>query len=142
MPPGTDARMLVTRPDWVRHPGYPILSIDIHPDGTRVATAGGDNKASFRPSVCFPFFFLDASQFVLEWQQQEGIKSHFPCLLQHPFLLSPSALKWQQVGIIQRPCMLFACLLFLINIAMNVSFLQHQEGLTRGFPGYVTYLSR
>jgi hypothetical protein len=77
--------MLVTRPDWVRHPGYPILSIDIHPDGTRVATAGGDNKASFRPSLRFLLFFLDASQFVLEWQQQEGIiKSHFPCLLHHP----------------------------------------------------------
>ena len=34
------------KPEWVSHEnGQPIFSIDVHPDGTRFATAGNDNKA-------------------------------------------------------------------------------------------------
>ena len=35
--------MLVQKPEWVAHSG-PIFSIDVHPDGTRFATAGADHK--------------------------------------------------------------------------------------------------
>jgi protein HIRA/HIR1 len=35
--------MLVQKPDWVAHSG-PIYSIDVHPGGTRFATAGSDHK--------------------------------------------------------------------------------------------------
>nr|XP_024218249.1 protein HIRA-like isoform X3 [Halyomorpha halys] len=37
--------MKVLKPDWINHNGLPIYSIDIHPDGTRVATGGqGDDS--------------------------------------------------------------------------------------------------
>jgi hypothetical protein len=41
--------MLVCKPPWVRHYGeknrlVAINSADVHPDGTRFATAGGDAK--------------------------------------------------------------------------------------------------
>ncbi|EFA79422.1 WD40 repeat-containing protein [Heterostelium album PN500] len=36
--------MKILKPTWVEHSGYSIFSIDIHPDGTRFATGGGDNK--------------------------------------------------------------------------------------------------
>eukprot|EP00741_Cyanophora_paradoxa_P018977 tig00021108_g18320.t1 len=35
--------MIVVQPEWVTHAGNAIWSIDIHPDGTRLATAGGDS---------------------------------------------------------------------------------------------------
>lgn len=35
--------MLVQKPEWVAHSG-PIFSIDVHPGGTRFATAGADHK--------------------------------------------------------------------------------------------------
>uniref|UniRef100_A0A023F2Z3 Protein HIRA n=2 Tax=Triatoma infestans TaxID=30076 RepID=A0A023F2Z3_TRIIF len=37
--------MRVVKPDWINHNGMAIYSIDIHPDGSRVATGGqGDNS--------------------------------------------------------------------------------------------------
>jgi len=36
--------MQLVKPGWVKHDGFPILSCDIHPDGKRFATGGGDNK--------------------------------------------------------------------------------------------------
>ncbi|KAK9501098.1 hypothetical protein O3M35_002210 [Rhynocoris fuscipes] len=37
--------MKVVKPDWINHNGMAIYSIDIHPDGSRVATGGqGDNS--------------------------------------------------------------------------------------------------
>ncbi|KAF2072158.1 hypothetical protein CYY_006534 [Polysphondylium violaceum] len=36
--------MKLIKPNWVNHSGFPIFSIDVHPDGTRLATGGGDNK--------------------------------------------------------------------------------------------------
>lgn len=38
--------MIVDKPAWVSHGGYgnPIFSVDVHPHGTRVATAGSDHK--------------------------------------------------------------------------------------------------
>jgi len=33
----------VDKPSWVTHDGQPIFSIDVHPDGTRFATAGQDH---------------------------------------------------------------------------------------------------
>lgn len=37
--------MKVLKPDWINHNGLPIYSIDIHPDGSRVATGGqGDDS--------------------------------------------------------------------------------------------------
>lgn len=32
--------MIVFKPAWISHNGMPIFSIDIHPDGTRLATGG------------------------------------------------------------------------------------------------------
>eukprot|EP01102_Stenamoeba_stenopodia_P009772 TRINITY_DN2897_c0_g1_i2.p1 TRINITY_DN2897_c0_g1~~TRINITY_DN2897_c0_g1_i2.p1 ORF type:complete len:740 (-),score=152.32 TRINITY_DN2897_c0_g1_i2:777-2996(-) len=32
------------KPTWINHQGTPIYSIDIHPNGSRIATGGGDNK--------------------------------------------------------------------------------------------------
>ncbi|KYQ88779.1 WD40 repeat-containing protein [Tieghemostelium lacteum] len=37
--------MKILKPSWINHSGFPIFSVDIHPDGTRLATGGGDNKA-------------------------------------------------------------------------------------------------
>ena len=35
----------IYKPDFVNHDGgSPIVSVDCHPDGTRMATAGGDQK--------------------------------------------------------------------------------------------------
>ena len=35
----------IYKPEFVRHDaGAPIFSVDCHPDGTRIATAGGDQK--------------------------------------------------------------------------------------------------
>eukprot|EP01132_Coremiostelium_polycephalum_P000598 gene598-744_t len=36
--------MKILKPQWINHSGFPIFSIDVHPDGTRLATGGGDNK--------------------------------------------------------------------------------------------------
>ncbi|PRP76358.1 hypothetical protein PROFUN_08826 [Planoprotostelium fungivorum] len=38
------SKVLVAKPPWVKHSGEPIYSCDIHPDGKRFVTAGGDNK--------------------------------------------------------------------------------------------------
>ena len=35
--------MHIHKPEWVAHEGQPIFSVDVHPDGTRFATAGQDN---------------------------------------------------------------------------------------------------
>ena len=35
----------MSKPEWVAHDGQPVFSIHVHPDGTRFATAGNDNKA-------------------------------------------------------------------------------------------------
>lgn len=32
--------MIILKPSWISHNGMPIFSIDIHPDGTRLATGG------------------------------------------------------------------------------------------------------
>ena len=38
---------MLYKPEFVRHDGEaPIFSVDCHPDGTRLATAGGDQKVS------------------------------------------------------------------------------------------------
>ena len=35
----------IYKPEFVKHDGgSPIFSVDCHPDGTRMATAGGDQK--------------------------------------------------------------------------------------------------
>ena len=34
--------VLMAKPGWVSHDGQPIFSVDVHPDGTRFATAGQD----------------------------------------------------------------------------------------------------
>ena len=36
--------MLIDKPDWVSHGDgvAPIFSVDVHPDGNRLASAGGD----------------------------------------------------------------------------------------------------
>ena len=36
--------MRVDKPEWVSHEGQSLLSVDVHPDGSRVATAGQDGK--------------------------------------------------------------------------------------------------
>ncbi|KAM9988961.1 hypothetical protein ACTFIY_005022 [Dictyostelium cf. discoideum] len=36
--------MIIVKPYWVDHHGTPIFSIDVHPDGKRVATCGGDSN--------------------------------------------------------------------------------------------------
>ena len=37
--------VLIYKPDFVKHSdGAPIFSVDCHPDGSRMATAGGDQK--------------------------------------------------------------------------------------------------
>lgn len=37
--------MQLFKPPWVTHGGNPILSVDIHPDGTRFVTGGQDGDA-------------------------------------------------------------------------------------------------
>lgn len=32
--------MIILKPAWISHNGMPIFSVDIHPDGTRLATGG------------------------------------------------------------------------------------------------------
>ncbi|EGC36084.1 hypothetical protein DICPUDRAFT_87573 [Dictyostelium purpureum] len=36
--------MKIIKPQWISHSGLSIYSIDVHPDGTRLATGGGDAK--------------------------------------------------------------------------------------------------
>eukprot|EP01133_Synstelium_polycarpum_P007439 gene7439-8704_t len=36
--------MKILKPTWINHSGFPIFSVDVHPDGSRFATGGGDNK--------------------------------------------------------------------------------------------------
>ncbi|GAM28763.1 hypothetical protein SAMD00019534_119390 [Acytostelium subglobosum LB1] len=36
--------MRILKPTWIEHNGFPIFTVDIHPDGTRFATGGGDNR--------------------------------------------------------------------------------------------------
>ncbi len=42
--------MLIEKPNWVKHVGengetFPLYSVDVHPDGNRFVTGGGDNRA-------------------------------------------------------------------------------------------------
>ena len=39
---GFETMVLMAKPGWVSHDGQPIFSVDVHPDGTRFATAGQD----------------------------------------------------------------------------------------------------
>ena len=46
--------MHLAKPEWVSHDAQPIFSVDVHPDGTRFATAGNDHRIklwSLRPCV-------------------------------------------------------------------------------------------
>lgn len=36
--------MIAEKPNWVRHEGMQIFSIDVQPGGLRFATGGGDHK--------------------------------------------------------------------------------------------------
>ena len=40
--PVFETMVLMAKPGWVSHDGQPIFSVDVHPDGTRFATAGQD----------------------------------------------------------------------------------------------------
>lgn len=46
-------KMIAEKPNWIRHEGMQIFSIDIQPGGLRFATGGGDHKVV----VGFFFFF-------------------------------------------------------------------------------------
>lgn len=41
---GAVARMITEKPNWIKHEGMQIFSIDIQPGGLRFATGGGDHK--------------------------------------------------------------------------------------------------
>ena len=46
--------MRLLKPTWVSHDEQPIFSVDAHPDGSRFATAGNDNRIklwSLKPCV-------------------------------------------------------------------------------------------
>jgi protein HIRA/HIR1 len=45
--------MIAEKPNWIRHEGLQIFSIDIQPGGLRFATGGGDQKVLC--VVCFSF---------------------------------------------------------------------------------------
>ena len=51
--------MRLLKPSWVEHGGQRVFSLDIHPDGRRFVTAGGDQLVRKRPwlASCAP---LDA----------------------------------------------------------------------------------
>ena len=46
--------MIAEKPNWVKHEGMQIFSIDVQPGGLRFATGGGDHKVFFS----FPFLVL------------------------------------------------------------------------------------
>lgn len=43
--------MIAEKPNWIRHEGMQIFSIDVQPGGLRFATGGGDHKVY----LFFPF---------------------------------------------------------------------------------------
>ena len=48
----THEMVLLYKPGFVKHDGgSPIFSVDCHPDGTRMATAGGDQKVKAGPRL-------------------------------------------------------------------------------------------
>lgn len=54
--------MIAEKPNWIRHEGMQIFSIDIQPGGLRFATGGGDHKVVV---VCFFSLFPLLGTFVL-----------------------------------------------------------------------------
>lgn len=57
-------KMIAEKPNWIRHEGMQIFSIDIQPGGLRFATGGGDHKVVV---VFFFFFTFSSSGYFLFW---------------------------------------------------------------------------
>lgn len=36
--------MIAEKPNWIRHEGMQVFSVDVQPGGLRFATGGGDHK--------------------------------------------------------------------------------------------------
>jgi protein HIRA/HIR1 len=54
--------VVIYKPEFVKHDGgSPIFSVDCHPDGTRMATAGGDQKAGVVTRLPLTQFILNSS---------------------------------------------------------------------------------
>lgn len=60
--------MIAEKPNWIRHEGMQIFSIDIQPGGLRFATGGGDHKVVvvlfLKFSLLWVFLFLSKSTWV------------------------------------------------------------------------------
>lgn len=48
--------MIAEKPNWVKHEGMQIFSIDIQPGGLRFATGGGDHKVSVTNALSISCF--------------------------------------------------------------------------------------
>ncbi|KAM9981637.1 hypothetical protein ACTFIY_003934 [Dictyostelium cf. discoideum] len=80
--------MKILKPQWVSHGGLSIYSIDIHPDGTRVATGGGDAKIKI---------WSMAPISLLEVEEDTGIPKLL-CSIENAHFHSVNSVKWSKDG--------------------------------------------
>lgn len=74
-----DGKMITEKPNWVRHEGMQIFSIDIQTGSLRFATGGGDHKVS----SCFSRVSLIFHLFIFQW----FLLPTYYCFVIHSFVM-------------------------------------------------------
>ncbi|KAK5577832.1 hypothetical protein RB653_002780 [Dictyostelium firmibasis] len=80
--------MKILKPQWVTHGGLSIYSVDIHPDGTRMATGGGDAKIKI---------WSMAPISLLEVEEDAGTPKLL-CSIENAHFHSVNSVKWSKDG--------------------------------------------